>query len=215
MEITLVFVVFKMNVSLAFGQLGTVRVQDEGQVSELRRFPTQRIVEQDVFGCGDLPLHAPEDVADPHVMIVDNVGKMIGRESVGFDEDRIALDLGDVVGEGAVDQVLVGQGSQPQVKSDRVGLGAAKTVLDLLVGHVTAPAVVFGVGSGSGGLLAQELETFLGAEAAIGRPVVQESLDVRLVQIQTFALSVRAIRATLAGTNKQTITINQSLGCVV
>ena len=47
-------VVLNVDVSLALGELGAVRVHDEGEVRELRRVPPQGLIQQQVLWGRDL-----------------------------------------------------------------------------------------------------------------------------------------------------------------
>lgn len=81
------------DVPLPFGQLGAVLVDEEREVSEGGRPPAQRAVHQQVFGRGNEPLGSSQHVADLHVVVIHNVGEVIGGKSVCFHHDWVAFHL--------------------------------------------------------------------------------------------------------------------------
>lgn len=81
------------DVPLSLGQLGAVLVGEKRKVSEGGRRPAQSAVQQEVFGGGDEPLGASQDVADLHVMVVHYVGKVVGGKTICFHHDRVTFHL--------------------------------------------------------------------------------------------------------------------------
>lgn len=64
-------------------------------MSEGGRLPSQSSVHEEMFGGGDEPLRAAQDMTDLHVMIIHDVGKVIGGEPVRFDHHWVPLHLED------------------------------------------------------------------------------------------------------------------------
>lgn len=62
-------------------------------MSERGRLPSKSPVHEEMFGGGDQPLWTPQDMADLHVMIIYNVGEVIGGETVCFYHHGIPLHL--------------------------------------------------------------------------------------------------------------------------
>lgn len=81
------------DVPLSFGQLGAVLVHEKREMSEGGRPPAQRAVHQEVFGRRNEPLGPSQDVADLHVMVIHNVGQVIGGKSVRFHHDGVTFHL--------------------------------------------------------------------------------------------------------------------------
>lgn len=81
------------DVPLSFGQLGAVLVHEKREMSEGGRLPAQRAVHQEVFGRRNEPLGPSQDVADLHVMVIHNVGQVIGGKSVRFHHDGVTFHL--------------------------------------------------------------------------------------------------------------------------
>ena len=56
--------------------------------------PAKRLVEQDVQRGTGQPFFAADDVADAHVVVVDDVGEVVGRQAVGFHENLVVEHVG-------------------------------------------------------------------------------------------------------------------------
>ena len=50
------------------------------------------ISQKSQFSVSCLPLDAPEDVGDSHVVVVDDVGQVVRGEPVRLQDDRVTLD---------------------------------------------------------------------------------------------------------------------------
>ena len=70
-------------------ELAAARREDQRHVRELRRVPAERLVELDVDRRGRDPLVAAHDVGDLHVVIVDHVAEVVGREAVRLEQDQV------------------------------------------------------------------------------------------------------------------------------
>lgn len=85
--------VFNEYVPLPLGQLAAVTIHQKRQMSEGGRRPSQRAVHEEMLGGRDEPLGSSQNVADLHVMIVYNVGQVVGGEAICFNHNWIALHL--------------------------------------------------------------------------------------------------------------------------
>lgn len=80
-------------IPLPLGQLSAVFVHQKRQVSEGGRLPSKSTIHEYMFGGGNEPLRASKNMADLHVVIVDDVCKMISGETVCFYHHGVALHL--------------------------------------------------------------------------------------------------------------------------
>ena len=82
--------------------------------------PAEGLIEQIVLGGGGEILRAPDHMGDAHQVVVDDVGEVIGGQSVGLDEHLIV-------------QRLIFHGDVPE---HRVVEGGGAAVGDTLADHV-------------------------------------------------------------------------------
>ncbi len=164
---------------------------------ELRRLEAEALVEQDVLRRRADPLLTAHDVRDAHLVVVDDHGEVVRRETVGLHDDLIVragrLDL-------ASDEVVeherrvVGDEHAHDGVLAEAGLGGA-----LLTRLAVAHAVV----AGRQLLLLLELahlgEPLARAVAVVGLALVDELVDVRLVRVEPLTLTVRRVRAADVG----------------
>lgn len=80
-------------VSLPFGQFAAIFVHQKRQMSKGGWLPSKSAVHEKMFGGGDEPLRPTQHMADPHVMIIYYVSKMIGGKAICFDHHRVPLHL--------------------------------------------------------------------------------------------------------------------------
>jgi len=74
---------------VALRELAPIRAHDERQVGHRRHVPAERLVEQLVLGRGREPLLPANDVRDAHFVVVDDVGEVIRRQAVAFEEHLV------------------------------------------------------------------------------------------------------------------------------
>ena len=67
---------------LRFGKLRSVGIAQQRQVRQHRRLPTEILVEQQMLGCGRNPFLAAHHMGDPHQMVIDHIGEVIGRQAI-------------------------------------------------------------------------------------------------------------------------------------
>ena len=73
----------------ALGDLALVEIAQQRHVPEARQLPAEGLVEQDVFRGGGDPLLGADDVGDPHQVVVDDIGEVIGGEAVGLHQHLV------------------------------------------------------------------------------------------------------------------------------
>jgi len=112
-------------------------------MAELRRLPAEGVVQFDMLRGGNKPFlldgsvfasrqeerstySAPNDMSDLHVFVVDNIGKVIGREPVRLDDNIIILGLG--FPKLAIDNVVNVGGSLGAAETHNKGLPFARTL---------------------------------------------------------------------------------------
>jgi hypothetical protein len=113
------------NVSRPFTQLATIGVDEQRHVSEHWRYDIERRVECEVLRSRrepfllsrvrsrshewrDVTYLSSQDVSDSHLMVVDNVCKVVRGESVRLAEHKV-LDGQRGVGDGIIDQIVLYQ----------------------------------------------------------------------------------------------------------
>ena len=76
-----------------------------GMVGKLRRLVAQRLVQKQVPGRAGYPLLGPDDVADFHGVVVDDIGQVIGRVAVRLQQHEV-VDGAVLEDDIAADQVV-------------------------------------------------------------------------------------------------------------
>ncbi|KXK14295.1 MAG: hypothetical protein UZ18_ATM001001743 [Armatimonadetes bacterium OLB18] len=74
---------------MPFAELLAVFAQNDGHMHPNRGFPAQSFEEPHVLGDAPNPLLSPEDVGDPHEMIVDHRRAVVSGHPVGLDQHGI------------------------------------------------------------------------------------------------------------------------------
>jgi hypothetical protein len=74
---------------LPLGDLALVDVAQQRQVGERRTLPAEPVEQQQVLGRRGDPLLAAHDVGDPHEVVVDDHGQVVGREPVGLEQHLV------------------------------------------------------------------------------------------------------------------------------
>ena len=134
-------------------------------------------------------------MGDAHQVIVDHVGKEVGRQAVGLHQHlhvhAIPWDL-DVATEHVRHHA---DAFRRHLHADHVGLASGQAGGDFFFGEQQRTAVV-AWGFSAGHLLGAHLVQFVaGAEAREGMAQVDQLLAVLLVDITALALAIRAVRA--------------------
>ena len=77
-------------------------------MDEDRLFPAKCLVKKCVFRCGGDELSAAHDVRDVHQMVVDDIGKVVGRHAVALQENLI-FEFLVLYGDDTVEDVVKGR----------------------------------------------------------------------------------------------------------
>lgn len=80
-------------VPLPFRQFTAILVHKKRKMSKGGRPPSQGTIHEKMFGCWNKPLWSSQNMADPHIMIIYYVGKVIGRKSICFYHYRVTFHL--------------------------------------------------------------------------------------------------------------------------
>jgi len=144
------------------------------------------------------PLLAAHHRSDVHQVIVHHDRQVVGRETIGLQDDLIVGTRGLHF---AADQILKAQrhivGNQHP--DDRC-LAEAGQLGALLAGHAQAEPVVAGIGLLAGLLLGTHLrQPLTRAPAVVGVAVLDQLVDERTIGVQALGLLVGRVRATDLG----------------
>src|SRR5262249_22589162 len=141
------------------------------------------------------PLLGADDVGDLHQPIVDDVGEVIGRKAVRF-EQHLVVDLRVVELDGAAQAIDEGGlALERHGQAHDEGLAAGRSTRALVGWDGPAVPVVPDVLLGLLLLGAELIDALLRAEAAIGLAARDEDLRVLLVNLGTLRLAVGPERA--------------------
>ena len=97
---------------MPLSQLGPVRGENHRQVGKARGGPAQGLVEADVARRAGQPVVAAHHMTDTHVVVVDNVGQVVGGKAVGAQHHEV-VDQPVFERDLAVDHVLERGGALP------------------------------------------------------------------------------------------------------
>lgn len=190
----------QLGAAVALGQLAAaVGPEHQRQVHPDRLLPAEGGVQPYLDRRAGDPLFAAQDVADRHVVVVDDHGQLIGRVAVALEQDRI-LELGRLEAHRPAQQVLhqdlafEGHGQADDVGPALVGqpgrLGRVELAAAPIVGTRQAGLSTGLAGRGQG----------LGAaEATVGLSGIDETGGMLGIDRQPLALGVGAERSAQAG----------------
>ena len=91
---------------MTFTQLGTIHSQNHRHMTELRRFPAQCFVNQQLLRSVGKMLLSAQYVSHAHQMVIDTNSEVIGRNTVGFYNYEI-IKLVHVKGNFAMNQIMI------------------------------------------------------------------------------------------------------------
>ena len=160
--------------------------------------PAESLIEQVVLGGGGQVFAASDHMGDAHEVVVNDVGEVIGGQSVGLNEHLI-VQVGVVHGHIAIDGVVEGGVTGGDLLTDDVGFPSGQLGVDLLLAQVAAVAVVFGHFALGGSGFPQLFQALLGAEAAIGQALFHQQLGVFLIIGHPLGLDIGANGAAHVG----------------
>ena len=94
----------------AFGELGMVFIRNQRAVHIDRHFPAECVVNAVVLRRRGEVLISAHDMGDAHQMVVHHICKIVGRVTVGFDQDHV-VELGIIHGNVPVYLIVERRGS--------------------------------------------------------------------------------------------------------
>lgn len=190
-------------------QLLPLCIYQQTDVCKVGWLPSERIVQLNMFRCGDEPflpivntfsfMHTsrgakthstPNNMCNLHEMIVDDIGEVIGWETITFHDDKVVFLLCFLVV--SVHEVQSSHRLLGGLESNNMRLAVRRTSVGLALLNVRAcPWIMRGATAGSG-LLEVELKILLGAKTAEGMATLKQRLRMLCVEIKPFRLLVRA-----------------------
>ena len=127
---------------MALGHLIVLVAHDGRAVDILGDLPAEALIEQVVLRRGGEILRTAHHVRDAHEVVVNDVGKVVGRQTVALDEHLIVQ---RIVVDGDVAEDLVVEGGLPGLRNllaDDKGLAGGEICLNLLLAQSRAAPVV-------------------------------------------------------------------------
>lgn len=123
--------------ALAFRNLGFLLGEQEREMNEVGRVPSERRVKLQVFRDGADPLFPADNQRNLHEMIVHDGGQVIGRVAVAFEEDGV---FEVVAGNGEIpaEKVVEGEASGGHAKTNDVGIVVMEALADFGGGEMEA-----------------------------------------------------------------------------
>ena len=179
----------------ALGKLLAFLVQEEGQVSELRRFNLQHAVEKKVLGCGWEPLLATNHMAYLHGVVVHDVCEVVSWVPIVLQDDLV-VNLFVIEDDLAMHDVPERRLALRHFHSNDVRFSVCFLFLNLLLSVVVqAESVVLCLRIFlSANLDAHLLQSLRCTETRVSITVFYECIDVFVVDWQSFALKVWTVR---------------------
>ena len=178
-------------VAVALGELFVRVLHDGRQVDVGGALPAELVVHQVVFGRGGEILAAADDVRDAHQVVVHDVRKVIGGHPVALEQDAV-LDVLEVDGDGAVDEVLIAAAPLLRhVLADDVRHARRELCLHLRPGQAQAVLVV----AADAVFPLEGLDALLVAEAVIGAAQLDQLFGIFPIDRGALALHIRAAAA--------------------
>ena len=143
--------------------------------------------------CGADPFVTAEHVRRTHQVVVHDACKMVSRVTVALDEHEVVQKFVLVADVAANHVVEFGDTGFGHLETDDSLFAGSNAGFGFFAADVTAVAVVTGDRHMALFLLGADfLQALFGAEAVVGAARIQELLDFAVVNIQAFALEVRA-----------------------
>ncbi len=187
--------------AVALGELVPVLAEHHRQVAEFGHLPAEGVVHYSVKRRGGYPLLRPHDLGYSHEVVIDDIGEMIGREAVRFEEHRVGTNV-LVLPLDRAEKLVVEDGRtlQGNFEAYDIALAFGEAAVDLFLGEIPAVPIVALVAGFRGRLrLAQLLEPLLVAEAIIGLVHGHELFGVFLIGGEALGLDIGTERAAFVG----------------
>ena len=186
-------------VAVALAQL-VLRVLHNGRAVDVDRLlPAEGVIQQVVLRGGGQVLAAADDVGNAHQVVIHNVGKVVGRHTIGLDQNLV-IQLLDIDLDVAVDHIVKpGHAGLGNLLADDIRLTRSQLGGDFLGGQIAAVAVIVGHFAGGALCLVHFVQALLGAEAVVGFALCHQLLGILLEHTHALALHVGADRAAHIG----------------
>jgi hypothetical protein len=168
-------------------------------MAKLGRVPSQSPIDQDLPGRVGKVVISTNHMGDPHQMVIDDTGKIIGSHSIGADENEIANSLGIEV-HFSVDEILKNDRLSFYPKAEDRAVSFRFHPGDFVFGEGTATAVIAGHLSFGELFLPDSLQPFRGAEALIDFSFLNELIRIVMVERKALGLAIGAIGSAPVGT---------------
>ena len=182
----------------SFGKLLMLLVGDQRTVDIFRFFPSKCMIQTGILRCGGEIFITSYHMGDSHQMIVDDIGKIVGWVSVGFDQDHIVqlfIWLGDITVNLIVES---GFAFIRNVGADHKWFARCQIGFNLFLGQVEA-VLVIGTDLLAAHNLLQRIQTFLIAEAIVSLPFFNQLFGIFHIKAgsTTLTLNIRTVSAIL------------------
>ena len=179
-------------IAVALRQL-VLRVLHDGRAMDVDGLlPAERIVQQVVLRRRGQILAAADDMGNAHQVVVHDVRKVVGRHTVGLDQNLV-VQLPDIDLDMTVDNIVKARhAALGDLLADDIGLARGQLGGNFLGGQVAAVAVVVGHFARSALGLVHFVQALLGAEAVVGLARLDKLLGVLLEHTHALALHVGA-----------------------
>src|SRR6202142_2145250 len=168
---------------MSLAQAGFVGAQDHRQVTELRRLPSEGLVNMNLLRRIVDVIVAPYDVCYLHVYIIDDNNEIVSRCSVRAENDHVVEQV-VLEYDGTLDHV---------VEHGRAFLRHLESYGERLVRHglcyASAPAIIFRCPSLGKGLLSSVFQFLGGTIAAICLSLGKQTIHIVPVDIESVGLS--------------------------
>ena len=179
-------------IAVALRQL-VLRVLHDGRAVDVDGLlPAERIVQQVVLRRRGQILAAADDMGNAHQVVVHDVRKVVGRHTVGLDQNLV-VQLLDIDLDMTVDNIVKARhAALGDLLADDIRLARGQLGGNFLGGQVAAVAVVVGHFARSALGLVHFVQALLGAEAVVGLARLDKLLGVLLEHTHALALHVGA-----------------------
>ena len=187
-------------IAVALRQL-VLRVLHDGRAMDVDGLlPAESIVQQVVLRRRGQILAAADDMGNAHQVVVHDVRKVVGRHTVGLDQNLV-VQLPDIDLDMTVDNIVKARHAAfGDLLADDIGLARGQLGGNFLGGQMAAVAVVVGHFARSALGLVHFVQALLGAEAVVGFARLDQLLGVLLEHAHALALHVGADGAADVGT---------------
>ena len=191
-QIALCHEVLIAGIAVALRQL-VLRVLHDGRAVDVDGLlPAERIVQQVVLRRRGQILAAADDMGNAHQVVVHDVRKVVGRHTVGLDQNLV-VQFPDIDLDMTVDNIVKARhAALGDLLADDIGLARGQLGGNFLGGQVAAMAVVVGHFTRSALGLVHFVQALLGAEAVVGLARLDKLLGVLLEHAHALALHVGA-----------------------